>query len=257
MGLMKDKDRSIKVQLNQFLVQKLKWANLKFKDMTDQETYIINIKSNETSSIKPLFFDHLGRHRQYWRDIMLGVDDGLVSTFLLVAGVSGGKLSVNSVLLISISGSIAGALSMSFGEYVATKSQDEVLNGEISLENMHIRDHKQDELRELDTLLDKIGIPSDSSCLLRQEVKEFYHDSDEALLKIMTALEFGVLDEERRNPFGAAAFSGLLFIIGSLPSVLPFCVAKNTFTGLIVAEICTGKVDSFCTTKSLTHTISN
>ena len=33
MGLMKDKDRSIKVQLNQFLVQKLKQADLKFKGM--------------------------------------------------------------------------------------------------------------------------------------------------------------------------------------------------------------------------------
>ena len=33
MGLMKEKDPSIKVQLNQFLVKKLKWVNLKFKDM--------------------------------------------------------------------------------------------------------------------------------------------------------------------------------------------------------------------------------
>lgn len=195
-----------------------------------------------TSTNKPLFFGHLGSHRQYWRDIMLGVNDGLVSTFLLVAGVSGGKLSVNSILLTSISGSIAGALSMSFGEYVATKSQDEVLNGEISLENMHIRDHKQHELRELDTLLDRIGIPSSDTCILRQQMKDHYNNSDEALLKIMVALEFGVLDGERRDPFGAAALSGLLFIIGSLPSVLPFCVAKDTFTGLVIAGIGTGKI---------------
>ena len=33
---------------------------------------------------------HVGTTRQYWRDIVLGVNDGLVSMFLLVAGVVGG-----------------------------------------------------------------------------------------------------------------------------------------------------------------------
>ena len=33
---------------------------------------------------------HIGETRQYWRDIILGVNDGLVSTFLLVVGVVGG-----------------------------------------------------------------------------------------------------------------------------------------------------------------------
>ena len=31
---------------------------------------------------------HLGAHRQYMRDIILGVNDGLVSIFLLVVGVA-------------------------------------------------------------------------------------------------------------------------------------------------------------------------
>lgn len=66
--------------------------------------------------------DHLGKHRQYWRDIILGVNDGLVSTFLLVAGVAGGGLSSIDILLTAISGAIAGAVSMFAGEFVATKS---------------------------------------------------------------------------------------------------------------------------------------
>jgi hypothetical protein len=33
---------------------------------------------------------HIGGSRQYMRDIILGVNDGLVSTFLLVSGVVGG-----------------------------------------------------------------------------------------------------------------------------------------------------------------------
>jgi vacuolar iron transporter family protein len=77
---------------------------------------------------------HLGKHRQYWWDIILGVNDGLVSTFLLIAGVSGGGLSLIHILLTAISGVIASAISMFAGDFLATKSQNEVLWGEINLE---------------------------------------------------------------------------------------------------------------------------
>jgi len=59
--------------------------------------------------------EHLGKHRQYWRDIILGVNDGLVSTFLLVTGVAGGGLSSIDILLTAIAGAIAGAVSMFAG----------------------------------------------------------------------------------------------------------------------------------------------
>jgi vacuolar iron transporter family protein len=96
--------------------------------------------------------NHLGGHRQYWRDIILGVNDGLVSTFLLVMGVSGGGLSSKDILLTGISGALAGAISMCAGEYVATKSQNQVLSGEIQLETAHVQYYMDDELDELTTL---------------------------------------------------------------------------------------------------------
>ena len=33
------------------------------------------------------YVEHIGMTRQYWRDIILGINDGLVSMLLLVAGV--------------------------------------------------------------------------------------------------------------------------------------------------------------------------
>ena len=63
---------------------------------------------------------HLGESRQYMRDIILGVNDGLVSTFLLVAGVVGGGLTATQVLLTGIAGAVAGMVSMGAGEYIAT-----------------------------------------------------------------------------------------------------------------------------------------
>ena len=75
----------------------------------------------------PDYQEHIGSSRQYWRDIILGVNDGLVSTFLLVAGVAGSGLDVRDILLTAIAGALAGAVSMAAGEYMATKSQNEVM----------------------------------------------------------------------------------------------------------------------------------
>ena len=77
---------------------------------------------------------HIGASRQYMRDIILGVNDGLVSTFLLVSGVVGGGLSSTDVLLTGVAGALAGMISMAIGEYLATKSQEEVFDAELALE---------------------------------------------------------------------------------------------------------------------------
>ena len=61
------------------------------------------------------FSGHLGKQRQYWRDIILGINDGLVSTFLLVLGVSGSGMSSNDIFITTIAGSLAGSISMFAG----------------------------------------------------------------------------------------------------------------------------------------------
>lgn len=182
---------------------------------------------------RPAFTEHLGKHRQYWRDIILGVNDGLVSMFLLVAGVVGGGMATRNILLTGVAGAIAGAVSMAAGEYMATKSQDEVFQGEIDLEREHIRDHREDELHELRDLLEGIGLNGD----LREEVVQHFNQDDESILKVMTALEFGVIEEERRSAYAAAGMSGGLFLLGAAPSVIPFAIVTTPGPGLLAAGI--------------------
>lgn len=184
-----------------------------------------------------IFAGHLGQNRPYWRDIVLGVNDGLVSTFLLVAGVSGAGFSISDTLLTGISGALAGAISMAAGEYLATKSQDEVSQGELALEQEHIRDHHADEVHEVRVLLQNIGI---DECDLRDQLIQYYQDNDDALMKIMMALEFGVITTERRSSIKAALFSCGTFLIGALPSVIPFAFVKSMPIGLIVSGGLTG-----------------
>lgn len=177
--------------------------------------------------------EHVGHTRQYWRDMILGVNDGLVSMFLLVAGVVGGGLATGQVFLTAVAGAVAGAVSMGAGEYLATKSQEEVLTSELALERIHIRDHRGSELNQLRDMFEEMGIAESDL----DGVVEAFDRSDEALLNAMKALEFGVVDSERRSPLLAMAFSALLFFAGSLSSVVPFAFVADANTGLVWASI--------------------
>jgi len=177
------------------------------------------------------YISHIGESRPYWRDIILGVNDGLVSIFLLVVGVVGGGFNTAQVLLTAVAGALAGAVSMAAGEYLATKSQDEILVAELALERTHIihfRDQELDQLRGFFTDMGVAGTDLDG-------VIAGFEDNDEALRGAMAALEFGVVESERRSPYLAMTAAGLLFLLGSMPSVLPFVFIDSTGTALIWA----------------------
>lgn len=183
-----------------------------------------------------VYRDHVGPSRQYMRDIILGVNDGLVSVFLLIAGVVGGGLQARDVLLAGLAGATAGAISMAAGEYIATKSQEEVFDSEMELEIEHMKYHREHELEEFREMFGDMGLPADEV----ERVVTALDKDDDAFLKTMMALEFGVVEEERRSPYTAAVISGLLFLTGSLPSVLPFFFVDSTGLGLFIAAVATG-----------------
>ncbi len=187
----------------------------------------------DTTDSTPPYEPHIGETRQYWRDIILGVNDGLVSIFLLVVGVVGGGLDTEQVLLTALAGAVAGAVSMAAGEYLATKSQDEVLEAELELEQVHLRDHRDMELDQLREMFGDMGISDDDL----ETVVAAFDRSDKAMLNAMKALEFGHVDSQRRSPYLAMAASGGLFLVGSLPSILPFMVFDSTTVALTWATV--------------------
>ncbi len=182
------------------------------------------------------YVPHVGASRQYWRDIILGVNDGLVSIFLLVAGVVGGGLSTKTVLLTAVAGALAGAVSMALGEYLATKSQDQVLQRELALEEEHIRHHRPMEVHQLRDMFAEMGIDGEDL----ETAVTIFSATDGRLLAAMQSLEFGVVDSERRNPHLAALASGILFVVGSAPATLPFAFVSDVGTAFFASAVATG-----------------
>jgi vacuolar iron transporter family protein len=62
--------------------------------------------------------------RHYIRDLIYGANDGIITTFAVVAGVTGGALSPSAVLIVGIANLLADGLSMGVGNYLSIRSHE-------------------------------------------------------------------------------------------------------------------------------------
>ena len=65
--------------------------------------------------------------RHYVRELIYGANDGIITTFAVVAGVAGGGLSLHVVLIIGAANLFADGLSMAVGNYLSIRSHERVL----------------------------------------------------------------------------------------------------------------------------------
>jgi len=65
--------------------------------------------------------------RHYVRELIYGANDGMITTFAVVAGVAGGGLSARVVLIIGAANLLADGLSMAVGNYLSIRSHESVL----------------------------------------------------------------------------------------------------------------------------------
>ena len=69
----------------------------------------------------------LATARHYVGDLVYGANDGLITTFAVVAGVAGGALSSRATLIIGAANLFADGLSMAVGNYLSIRSREGVL----------------------------------------------------------------------------------------------------------------------------------
>jgi VIT1/CCC1 family predicted Fe2+/Mn2+ transporter len=62
--------------------------------------------------------------RHYIRDLVYGANDGIITTFAVVAGVTGGALSSRAILVVGIANIVADGLSMGVGNYLGIRSEE-------------------------------------------------------------------------------------------------------------------------------------
>lgn len=86
----------------------------------------------------------------YIKDIIYAANDGIITTFAVVAGVAGAGLSTAIVLILGIANLLADGFSMATSNYLGTKSEAEyleTLNDSLHKDGVYAHDNKLKPLR--------------------------------------------------------------------------------------------------------------
>lgn len=167
------------------------------------------------------------------RPALFGAMDGLVSNASLIAGVAGGGAGNHTVLLTGLAGLVAGAFSMSAGEYSSVLTQREATLAEVAMERLELRRSPRSEHAELVQAYEQRGL---AHALAEQVASQLMSHPDTAL-RAHTQEELGVDIDRLPSPWVAAGSSMAAFAIGAFVPVLPYAIAGSISVSLITVAL--------------------
>lgn len=180
--------------------------------------------------------DH--HHRQIGtggaRAAVFGISDGLVTNVALILGIAGAQPGGGVVRLAGVAGLVAGAFSMSAGEYVSMRAQTELLERELALEHHEIENRPEGERRELVHIYEARGIEPDIARRLAREMMR----TPELALETHAREELGINPAALGSPIQAAVSSFFAFAFGAVLPLLPWLIGGGT--GATLASVIIG-----------------
>jgi vacuolar iron transporter family protein len=157
---------------------------------------------------------HYTNKSGWLRAAVLGANDGILSTSSLVIGVAAASDTRSPIILAALAGLVAGALSMSAGEYVSVSSQSDIENSDLKREQRELDTAPDTELEELAGIYQNRGLTSDLAMEVAIQL------SRKNVLEAHARDELGINEISQPKPLQAALASGASFISGGLLPLL-------------------------------------
>ncbi|HEY7316535.1 MAG TPA: VIT1/CCC1 transporter family protein [Candidatus Binatia bacterium] len=166
------------------------------------------------------------------REFVFGIQDGLMSTLGLLAGVQGATESTAVVIIAGLTAMFSGAISMAAGSYLSSSAEKDIFDKE--LRDAEVLAEKEPYLAAEGLLkaLNQEGLAREQSysivkLLLRQQG---------VFLRTFQEKVFGLGSAEINRPLQAALVMAVSFIVGALVPILPYLIVKGA-TALYVSII--------------------
>jgi len=165
-------------------------------------------------------------HRERWHvrgtgwigDAIYGVNDGLGAVFGIVSGMAGYTGGSEVVLAAGLAGTLASALSMGAGAYLASKSEREVYESEVARERAEIEEDPHEELLELELFYQLKGFSAEEA----RSMAERIHREPKQFLRTLVHEELGLSEETFPNPIRSTISASVSTAIGGFIPIVPF-----------------------------------
>ncbi len=152
------------------------------------------------------------------REIVFGVQDGVLTTAGVLCGLSGAVSQHSQVALAALASTAAGALSMAAGAYLGTRAEAEVLSAELELVRVEAAAKPYTVQEGLLDELCKEGLSREGA----YRIVRLLSTSPKALASTAEAKMFGLGAATLGRPALDGIVMGIAFLVGAVVPLLPY-----------------------------------
>jgi len=157
------------------------------------------------------------------REVIFGMQDGLLSTAALAAAVAATDSGNRLVIIAALAAALAGMLSMAAGSFLGSKAEKEVQEAELKLEAREIEIHPAEEKAELIEIYRREGFRYEEAV----EMAEHVAADKNVWLKTMAEKELGIAPEVLSSPVLDALAMGSSYIFGAIIPLIPYFILEG------------------------------
>ncbi len=165
--------------------------------------------------MSPSRFDRI---RSQIRELVFGVQDGLISTLGALTGIAVGTESQLAVVVAGFVIVSVESLSMAAGSYLSSKSQRQYLERLLKEEQEAIRRDPANEQRELLAMYRERGFTDEEIQIISRRL----FANPRWLLEDMAHKELGICPEQLEEPLSNAVVMGSSYLVGGMIPVAPY-----------------------------------
>jgi len=149
------------------------------------------------------------------KDFVYGSIDGIITTFAVVAGVSGARLTLSIILILGFANLLADGLSMSISNYLSVKSEQEHYHKERKREEKELITTPHEEVKDIEQIFRKKGFKGK----MLDKIVNTIIKNQKVWVDTMMKEELG-LSIENVNPKRSALVTfGSFLIMGFIPLI--------------------------------------
>jgi VIT1/CCC1 family predicted Fe2+/Mn2+ transporter/rubrerythrin len=185
-------------------------------------------------------------------DAIYGVNDGLGAVFGIVSGMAGYTGGSEVVLAAGLAGTLASALSMGAGAYLASKSNREVYESEVARERAEIEEDPHEELLELELFYQLKGFSAEEARSMAERIQK----EPKQFLRTLVHEELGLSEETFPNPIRSTFSAAISTAVGGFIPIIPFFFTVGmpaviaSFIISTIAHFAVGASKALVTTRS-------
>ncbi|MEC8945402.1 MAG: VIT1/CCC1 transporter family protein [Chloroflexota bacterium] len=157
------------------------------------------------------------------RELIFGLQDGLISTVVLVSSVYGATSDNGLTIIAGLAGALGGTVSMSAGSFLSSRAEKEVLESQINIELTKFMDDPSKQIDQLVAALTTDGLTEEEAFSITETMAK----NEDVLIRTVIEKELGLSLDEVSVPWKDAVVMGISFLLGTAVPILPYLMING------------------------------